>query len=298
MRALFGFLVAFLMLASMPAVAGDVAKTVYIGEKEIDLPLMEGYKEVYGTNARFDGLARQLVPPGNRLLGVYLLPEDAQAIKAGTQTAMQRYIIVQTLKDDITIKSAADFAAFKGQVLTEAGADFSKNPEALQQANQISKYIKENYAEDAEVKVGETKILEAFIDEEKVLGISMIANIGVQVGAETRAIPVGLSLLVLDLKSKPIFATVYTIYSGAKDSDMVKKTGADFAKRMFLVNDEDAPSINAGDKNRAEEEAEAADDRLSYAMVATGVISVLVLCFFILVPLIKRLSGGNKDESI
>src|SRR5690606_14374722 len=158
------------------------------------------------------------VPPGNRLLGVYLLPEDAQAIKEGTQTAMKRYIIVQTLKDDISIETAEGFTRFKMKVLAEAGGGLGLGHGALREVNRQSDYIRENYDQNAEIKAGETKILEAFIDNEKALGISMIANIGLDVGSESRSIPVGLSLLAINLQGKPIFVTVYTVYSGAKDS--------------------------------------------------------------------------------
>lgn len=298
MRIAAGFLFAFLLLSSLPAAARDVAKTVFVGEMEIALPVMEGFKEVFGVNAQFDGLARQLVPPGNRLLGVYLLLEDAQAIKSGAQTAMKRYVIVQTLKDNVTIRNADDFAAFKRQVLAEAGADFSANPDVLKQARQVSKYIQENYDKQASVEIGETRITEAFIDEENALGISMLANVGVQVGAETRAVPVGLSLVVIDLKGKPLFATAYTVYSGAKDAEEVKKVATDFVRKMFLVNDLKAPALSGGAKSRAEQEAEAADERLNYAIVVTGLLSVLALAFFVVVPIVRRLSRGDRDESI
>lgn len=308
MKTIAGFFIAFLLLASLPAAAREVSKTVLVGDTQLALPVIEGFSEVVGANAMFDGFASQLVPPTNRLLGVYLLADDAEAIKAGRQTAMKQYIVVQTLKSNITIKNTKDFIVLKAQVLKEAGAELGSSPDAVQQIESVSKYLKEHYNQDSKFEIGDTRILGAFIDDDRALGVSLLANVGIQAGGQEQAVPVAISLLALNVKTKPVFVTIYATYSGVKDSDFVEAAGREFTRQIQLANGESATAqppakdkaVPESAEKKDEEEASSgdiADSALNYSLIVTVVISGVALAFFILPPLFRRMSG-NKDEAL
>lgn len=294
MKKTIGILLAFLLFAAAPAAAaGDIVRSVLVGNAEIALPVLEGFKEVFGASPQFDAFARQIVPPENRLLGVYLLPGDAAAVAAGRQTEMKRYIVVQTPRSDVTIGTADEFAAIKKQALAEAG-ETGDSPGVKQQIDRISDYVSKSSGQDTQLAMGETRSLGAFLDEDNALGVSMLANIGVQVAGQGRDIPVAISLMALNVKGKVLYAMVYAMYSGARDEAFARAAGGEFVRKAFIVNGGGGPQ---GAARKAAEEYDAADDRLSFAMIATGVISVLVLAFFVFAPLIRRLRGG-RDETL
>ena len=290
----YGLLLAFLLFAA-PAVADDdVAKHVFLGKTEVELPQILGFKEILGQNDEFDKLAKQFVPPENKLLAVYLSYDDVAAMKENAAAGFKKYILVQTTNNDVTISSPADFAVIKDEIVSETGGSLKSNVEAQQQLDSASKFIHDNYHQTSKLQIGETKSLGAFMDSDNIIGVSILANMGVQSQDGAQDLPIAASLSALELKDKVLFVSVYSNYGGADDADFVRQTAKEYARLAYAANGSAAPSEVTPAKP---DDSALEDSILNFTLGAVGIAMFAVVTLW-LGPLLLKTLRRKKDETV
>jgi hypothetical protein len=235
MRLLTGLLLGFLLLAPLTAMAAN--KTVIIGDTTVLLPMLDGFQEVYGKSPDFDKLVEKFVPEGNRLLAVYLSDQDVAAMSSDPQAGMQKYILVQTNAEDLTINTPTDFNTVKEDFANQIGSGSWQADKSVSDAmDQVSGYMRNQYDPKAQLKIGDTKYLGKIADTPEDLSVVMLTNYGVQTSQGMQSYPVAAGLSALNLRAKVLTLFVYSNFTGQPDIDFVAGTTRKFVSAAISLN--------------------------------------------------------------
>lgn len=300
---LLGFIFIALLWAAAPAYAED-AKHVTIGGEDIVLPALDGMVEMHGQNEQFDQLLRQFVPPENRLVAVYLTPEDAAAVqKDGQASDMSRYIMVQTTKADLTFNGVEDFDVVREEIIKGIGG---QNPDTTREVQKhlddASGFINDKYHRRTQLQVGETRPLGAFMNYDGAFGVAVLANLGVQSeeAGGSQSLTIVTSVTALNVKGRVLFVNTYSHYNGDADADFVRETARAYTRAVFAANGQGEPSESAtpvptlrGDHLGEEETG---GSFINIALGGAFLACVAILGFYML-PVLRRLRGGG-DRSV
>jgi len=266
----------------------DIAKHVFVGETDIALPNILGFKEIYGTNEEFDNLAKQFVPPENRLLAVYLSYTDIKAMNDNPDAGFKRYILVQTAKNDVTLNSPSDFEVIKSEIIKGAGGDYKNDQKTRQLLDSATNYVSDYYHKTAQLDVGEVKNIGAFVNTNRAIAIAMLANIGMTTpDGVQKEYALASAVTAVAVHDKVIFANVYSNYEGASDAQFVRDSAKDFVDFTLKANMGTSAGVatNSGEM----------DTFLNLAIRGTFVICVVLLIGFAMPHVIKHFSK-DRDE--
>ncbi len=290
MKFLSSLMLAAMLFIAAPALAdNEIVKHVFIGDQDIALPEVLGFKEILGTNPEFDKQVKQFVPPENRLLAVYLSFTDIKAMTDDPDAGFKRYILVQTPKTDLPINSPKDFDVIKSEIIHDAGSDLSSDKQTKELLNTASNYMSDYYHKSAKLQVGETKSLGAFINTENSIALAMLANIGMTTpDGIDKEYPLATGVIALTVKNKVLFANVYSNYTGAQDAEFVRDSAKDFVDYTLKANG-NGSIATPGENSEV-------DFFLNLALKGTLLVMVIVLVGFA-GPRIAK-SFRNKDPSV
>lgn len=279
------------LISATPATAADtttdVAKHIFVGNTDISLPNVIGFKEIYGTNPEFDRLTRQFVPQDNRLLAVYLSYADIKAMNEDPDAGFKRYILVQTPKTDLSINSPADFEVIKQEIVIDAGGQLSGDKKTQELLDNASGYMNDYYHKSTKLQVGETKNLGAFVNTDNSIALALLANLGVSTAEGQKDYALATALAAVNVKGKVVFANVYSNYDGAADAEFVRDSAKDFVTYT--------QALNGGATGLPAESGETAPF-LNIVLMGAFVLALIILGVF-LSPHIARLFK-NRDTSV
>jgi len=224
----------------------DIVRLEMISAEDIALPVFEGFDEVYGRSPEFDALLKQFVPPGNRLLGVYIHKDDMKNIAANPDAGFTKYILVQTLEQSVVFWNKEDFQRVKESFIKEMSAiQPAEMPEVGDMMTNISSYLSTNYKTDLKVKVGEVRNLGEMESAEDRIGFLILSNYGVTTPEGKSDYPVAAAMMAMNVRDRLIFVYTYLGKSqSAEDIAWVKETATQFSDRMQGVNAE-RPAVGA-----------------------------------------------------
>ncbi|MDE1151082.1 MAG: hypothetical protein PW788_00975 [Micavibrio sp.] len=292
MKILHAALIALFLLLPVAAQAEDtpdVAKHVFVGQTDIALPNVLGYKEIYGSNEEFDNLAKQFVPPENRLLAVYLSYTDIKAMNENPDAGFKRYILVQTAKNDVTLKTPSDFDVIKAEIIKGAGGDFTNDKKTRDLLDSASNYVSDYYHKTAQLDVGEVKNIGAFINTDKAIAIAMLANIGMKTpDGVDRQYALASAVTAVAVHDKVIFANIYSNYEGAADAQFVRDSAKDFVDFTLKANMGATATAATGGSGEM-------DAFLNLAIRGTFVLCIILLIGFAMPHVIRHFSK-DRDE--
>jgi len=285
----FAFALIALLAFAAPARADDetIARHAFVGDQEIALPKLLGFEEVFGKSAQFDQLVKQFVPPENRLLAVYLQYKDMKALQGDASGGIKKYILVQTTKGDVTVKDQNDFNVFKQAIIRETGGSLDVDAAAQEMLDKIDQ------GSGAQLKIGESKSLGAFMNLDNALGVAMLANIGMQSGGQQIDIPIAISMSALNVKRKALIYSVYAQYADPADIEFVKDTAKEYARATLAANGADVPDVIADPSLDSSAET---NFILNLSLVAVAGIALILIGVFA-APAIKKIFR-NKDTSV
>jgi hypothetical protein len=229
----------FLLAASLavclavwaPARAAEPGVQAPIGLKLLDLPLPAGFADATRDLPQMRTIGERMTPPSNRLLAVYMSQEDHQRAKGGQAPAMQRYFMVQTLRQaESATVSPAEFAELKSVLRQQYKGLVEQAGKQVQglldsAAREIGR---DGGVESLSLKAGEMKGLEVF--EERSNSISLLAATRFVVQAEGRSqeVPMSMAITTAVLKGKLLYFYAYAVYRDVQDLDWLRSVTRDW----------------------------------------------------------------------
>jgi hypothetical protein len=234
MKHLAALLLAFLLL---PTAALAQATPVRIGDTEITLPALDGYRELYGTNPTFDRAVEQFVPPDNRLLAVYVSDADIAAMNADAGAGMKKYLMVQTPKKPVKIAGPEQFNTFKEDIANQIGSGAWEEDKGVKETfAHVSEYMRSEHQVETELQVGETRFLGKFIDAPDAFGVLMLANYGVTTAAGAQNYPVVAGMSAVNVQGRVLLLFGYSDHQGEADINYVMRTTRGYIDELFALN--------------------------------------------------------------
>lgn len=225
-----------------------VVRQASFGDVTVLLPSIEGYQEIYKRTKEFDDFMEQFVPPTNTLLAVYLSDADMARIADSKNLVFKDYILVQTVKQDVTLPTDADFAALKETFRKEIDSMTpSESAEVKEIMDKVSDYVSSNYQTDLNVKVGEVKSLGVASEDNRHISFLTLANYGVNTGEGEKSHMVASSMTGANVQGRLIYTYVYlSDFKDEADLEHVKKSTSAYVKNLFDIN---TPKAAAGASN-------------------------------------------------
>lgn len=106
-----GLVACLAALSPLTSRAAEPGVQAPIGLKLLKLPLPAGFADAMRDLPQMRAIGERVTPPSNRLLALFMSQEDHQRAKGGQAPAMQRYFMVQTLRQaESASVSPAEFA--------------------------------------------------------------------------------------------------------------------------------------------------------------------------------------------
>jgi len=235
-------------LAASLLVAGTaLAAPLAFGERNLEVPVPQGFAPVAQRLPQFITLAQGYLPAGNRLVEAYLLPDDATAMESGEQVEIKRYFQVQTLRklDGVPV-SAAEFTEVSGQLEAQLGtmlADAGKLGDEL--ARQGNDAAKRQAGVDPKVGLGGLAYLGSFRKEPWALFFTTRAVVtidGVQVPATAAS-----ALAVINHQVAYLYAYTYEEDASPNGRAWAERAVSQWADAVHAANPDD-PALEANAK--------------------------------------------------
>lgn len=170
---------AALLSTGRPAVANPC--TVVSGGRSITVPYPEGFVRGDGVNSAFDASVTSFIPPTQRLLAYFILPEDLQNLQSGgAGGAHRRSFTLQVMKslENREVGERA-FAGIRDQMkaeLSKAPAHASAETKRMLEEGIASAKRKFGSGADPGVNVIGNAFMGYFEDSPRALGFSMDLN--------------------------------------------------------------------------------------------------------------------------
>ena len=298
MKYLFSFLVAVMLMQPLSAFAQEDAgvaaepsapvetlapdagfKPVRISDTSLKLPHIEGFRELYGQSPAFDELISQFVPATNRVLAVYISEEDMQKMEADPESGFKRYILVQTLRQDVRIASDADFQSFREEYFRQLeDTSTFKDPKIDETFDKATAYLEKNYDSGAQVRLGEVRNLGPLADAINRVGIMLVSDYGLKTEEGTKSYPVAAATMALNLAGRIVFVYAYSSdFKGQEDIDYIKDVAWRYTEETFGIN-----SLSADVSQYPPVEAKGMNSTLRATLVGAlvgGIIAALLKVF-------------------
>ena len=167
--------------AKLPAAPANAAAEanptkIFVGAREISVPLPEGFVRCDGISKDFDQMVAGFLPPTNRLVAYFATAEDAAALRAETGSGHERSFNIQVIREVENREiGQATFASVRGEI--KKGLDASKanaDAEVRKVIDQGKAKVKDKRGVDVDLDVTSTTFVGYFDDSDTSLGFSML----------------------------------------------------------------------------------------------------------------------------
>ncbi|HET7845225.1 MAG TPA: hypothetical protein VFL14_13805, partial [Xanthomonadales bacterium] len=208
-------------------------------------PAPPGFEAVSRRLPQFLVLAQNYLPPGNRLVEAYLLPEDIAKLELGEDVDIRRYFQLQTLRtlDGVPV-SATEFAEVSGQIeksLGEALTNFGE--QGAQLAAQGNAAAKRQVGVDPQVGLGGVQYLGTFRKEPWALFFTTRATVTTPGSGSTPATAAS-ALAVIDHQVAYLYAYTYENDASPHGRGWAQDAVSEWANTVRWANPDD-PALEA-----------------------------------------------------
>lgn len=198
-RLSFAPLLAGLAVAALAVASSASAGPTKFGKRSLDIPAPSGFVAIREELPQIFEFTQAYLPPGNRLVEIYVDEETKAGLQAGSQQDMQRYYQLQVLRqlDGVAI-SNEDFSSNMAQVEAEiAKVAPSLDKQAADLTRSGNRTVQEKTGTDAQVSLSDVSYDGVFRRESWGLFFTMGSNVSAGSETPTRLIA-GAAIVMVD----------------------------------------------------------------------------------------------------
>ena len=209
--------------------------SVTIGDSTVvTLPVPAGFVDVQKAPLEIRENFTTMVPPTNRYLAGFVLPENAVRPADDNFKPLERYMIVQTFRQAENVQvSPADFKDVKDQI---AGSMDKILAEKKDEINERLKKLAEQ-GQTEQVELAEPMMLGTFLQQDDAISSAMVMKVRApagQGGVSERVIACGMS--IIRVKQKIVYLYVYGHYTDEAALTWVKDTSKKWVADTLAAN--------------------------------------------------------------
>lgn len=171
------------------------------------------------------------VPSGNRLIAVYLLPQDSENLRIGLPTTLSQYALVETLRlTEFTEVTPANFTVLCRDMAQQFGTVFDnslKDPEV-----QINNKLKEIKGGLGSLPLGNTIPLGEFFSKTDACSFGVVSPASVA-GTPVRMVT---GFTALRVRNRLIYTYLNSTYNNDSTIQEVRKTSDEWADAILAAN--------------------------------------------------------------
>lgn len=209
-----------------------------VGGVTIEAPSLPGFNEISKISPEVVALAEAMIPPANRLLGVYLSDRDYEKLVNGESPEFDRYMFIQVHRElENKNVSRADFREISTQlkaqqdtILDDVKEDVGKLFDNA--SNQISK----DYDVSLDMQLGDQKSLGVFLDQPNAVAFTSLVKYQGNLEGEPFDYVMAGSTMLVKVKRRLLYVYVYSQYDEQADVDWVESRTTELANLMLTAN--------------------------------------------------------------
>lgn len=207
----------------------------HVGAVPVSLRAPPGLLDPTSLGPAFGQLATTLTPPSNRLLAIYVTPEDFRAHKAGKKIVMDRYALLQTPRqaENLTVV-AADFAQLKEVMKNQSAAQRAQVRDMAE--HHIGNAVSKAAGTPLTVSMTDINALGTFLESDTALGLLSATDVSAAAHGRTINYPLVYATGVLRVKERLLFLYTYSVYRTPADLEWVKTTATAWSRRLQQAN--------------------------------------------------------------
>jgi len=239
--------IAWLLLGALwfaTAQAQTANDPLHVGGVTIEAPSLPGFNEISKISPDVVALAEAMIPPANRLLGVYLSDRDYEKLINGESPEFDRYMFIQVHRElENKNLSHADFREISTQlkaqqdtILDDVREDVGKLFDSA--SNQISK----DYDVSLDMQLGDQKSLGVFLDQPNAVAFTSLVKYQGSLEGEAFDYVMAGSTMLMKVKRRLLYVYVYSQYEEQADVDWVESRTTELANLMLTANHTSAES--------------------------------------------------------
>lgn len=223
---------------------------VEIGGVKISVGAPVGFHEISNLSPETRELAENMTPPTNILLAVFVSEEDLGRILKGQNPTLQRYVLLQTVKEGTDqnfqvehFRYLIDQVKETQNTLLESVKD-QTNRFMLDASGKVSNQT----GVPIDIQANEQVPLGVFFENANAIGFAMLARTREEVKGETTDYVFAAGSTTLLAKSKIMFAYVYGQFESQADIDWVRSISRTWVNEILNSNQEASDSRGSVDK--------------------------------------------------
>ena len=239
--------IAWLLIGALcltTAQAQTANNPIDVGGVTIEAPSLPGFNEISKISPEVVALAEAMIPPANRLLGVYLSDRDYEKLVNGESPEFDRYIFIQVHRElENKNVSRADFREIATQlkaqqdtILDDVREDVGKIFDSA--SNQISK----DYDVSLDMRLGDQKSLGVFLDQPNAVAFTSLVKYQGSLEGESFDYVMAGSTMLMKVKRRLLYLYVYSQYDEQADADWVESRTTELANLLLTANHTSAES--------------------------------------------------------
>jgi hypothetical protein len=209
-----------------------------VGGVTIEAPSLDGFNEISQISPEVVALAEAMIPPANRLLGVYLSDRDYEKLVNGESPEFDRYIFIQVHRElENKNVTRTDFRQISTQlkaqqdtILDDVEEDVGKLFDSA--SNQISK----DYDVSLDMKLGDQKSLGVFLDQPNAVAFTSLVKYQGSLEGESFDYVMAGSTTLMKVKRRLLYIYVYSQYEAQADVDWVESRTTELANLILTAN--------------------------------------------------------------
>lgn len=238
MKQYFQSLCLLLFLNSNSVTADTKNIQLDIGGVTIDVQAPNGFHEISSLSPETRQLVKTMMPPDNRLLGVFVSEEDLGRIMKAEAPELSRYMSLQVFRKlENTTLSNRQFQQLANQLKEEQNTLLNKaKDKAGLLVEGAAENISKEYEISLEMRLGELVPLGMFFEQSNAVGFASLAKMEVEVEGEKfdEVVAGGMSFLLA--RGKLLYAYVYSTYETQDDVNWVRTKSKEWVNSILTRN--------------------------------------------------------------
>ena len=210
-----------------------------IGDASVSIPPPEGFTNVREVSEDTFSMFKEMCPPANRLLAVFVTNEDAGRLLRGGEAELDRYMTVQSVSklEDVTL-AKHQFAELRSMLRKEYDSLFQKQRQAIDEAAKTASRGLSRHAElDIAMRIGGVVPLGIDAEDASSITMSQLAKFDVSVeGEKSEHISAGTTVAVL-AKGKVVYLNVFRTYREDADVAWTRSTAKSWIQQILDANE-------------------------------------------------------------
>lgn len=213
-----------------------------VGGVSVHVPALQGFTEVSKRSPEIVDLAQAMIPPANRLLGVYLSNADYEKLANGEAPGFDRYVFVQVNREleDVNI-SSSDFREISAQLRAQQDTILHDVAErAGRQLDRATRKISQDYDVSLDMRFGEQRSLGVFLDRPNAIAFTSLVKYQGNLEGEVIGYVMAGSTMLIKVKRRLLYIYVYSQHQARADVDWVESRTTELADALLASDDSSA----------------------------------------------------------